>query len=71
MTDRCIRDADADPVVAVAARRGRQDVLPPALACAVGAVLFVSMSPLRMVAAPQSGRAQSAWSSTVVPGIAH
>lgn len=71
MTDRCIRHADADPVVAAAPQRGRQGVLSPALACAVGAVLFVSMSPLRMVAAPQSGPTQSAGSSTVVPGIAH
>jgi len=35
-------------------RRGRAGVLPVALACAAAAVLVVTMSPLRMVAAPQA-----------------
>jgi TonB family protein len=38
-------------------RRGRAGVLPVALACAGAAVLVLTMSPLRMVAAPQAANA--------------
>ena len=39
-------------------RRGRAGAFPVALACAAAAVLVLTMSPLRMVAAPQSAGAQ-------------
>jgi uncharacterized protein (TIGR03435 family) len=40
--------------------RGRAGAVPVALACAAAAVLVITMSPLRMVAAPQSASAQAA-----------
>jgi len=40
--------------------RGRAGAFPVALACAAAAVLVIAMSPLRMVAAPQSAAAQTA-----------
>jgi uncharacterized protein (TIGR03435 family) len=40
-------------------RRGRAGTLPVALACAAAAVLVITMSPFRMVAAPQTASAQT------------
>ena len=44
-------------------RRGRAGTVPVALACAAAAVLVITMSPLRMVAAPQSASQTASHSS--------
>jgi len=54
MANRADLAARVGAVLDTRRRRGRAGALPVALACAAAAVLVLTMSPLRMVAAPQS-----------------